>query len=79
MPSSGRRLFGVPRVAAHAAVTSIDDAVAGDDALNGHMLSRAALGAFVVDARSVIGKKVSHAQVLIKLLETPDAAAERGE
>ena len=50
----------MPRVAAHAAVTSIHDAVANDDALDGDMFARAAFGALVIDTESAVGKKVSH-------------------
>ncbi len=51
-------------MAAHAAGTAIHDVVADDDALHGYMLARAALGTFVVDTESAVGKKVSHAQLL---------------
>jgi hypothetical protein len=48
-------------MAAHTAVTVIHDAVSNDDALHRHMLARAALGAFVVYTKSVVGQKISHA------------------
>lgn len=53
--------FRVPRVAAHAAVAAVHDAVADHDALHRHVLARTALGAFVVDTKSVVGQKISHA------------------
>lgn len=41
-------------------MTVRDDPVADNDALRGHVLARAALRAFMVDTKSVVGKQVSH-------------------
>ncbi len=49
---------------AHAAVASIHDVVADDDALDGHVLARTAVRAFVIDTKSALGQKVRHIQVL---------------
>ena len=62
---SGRLFLWVPRVPAHAAVTAIHDAVTKNDPLDGHVLARAAIGAFVVDAKSALGEKVRHMSMLI--------------
>ncbi len=45
---------------AHAAMAAIHDAVTKDDPLDGHVLARAALGAFVVDAKSALRQQIRH-------------------
>ena len=54
------RLFWMPRVAAHAAVTASHHVVANNNAVRGHVLARAAARTFVVDTHSATRKAVVH-------------------
>jgi hypothetical protein len=64
MVASDRSLFGMPRVAAHTAMTACHHAIADDHAFDGHVLAYAALGALMVDTQGAAGEKIGHVQMV---------------